>query len=78
MKETNNEMVITGKKTVRALVLSTLGLISSILLSVAVLAISVKLFGVENLDPVIAGERIGLGVWLIGIVCAIVRTVRKK
>lgn len=78
MKETNNEMVITGKKTVRALVLSTLGLVSSILLSIAVLAISVKLFGIENLDPVIAGERIGLGVWLFGIVCVIVRTVRKK
>ena len=43
-----DKKVITGKQTVRALVLSTLGLISSIVLSIAVLTISVKIFGIDK------------------------------
>ena len=67
---------ITGKQTVRALVLSTIGLIASIVLSIAVLTISVKVFGIDNLNPVIIGERIGLLVWIVGIVAVIVKTVK--
>lgn len=71
-----DKKVITGKQTVRVLVLSTLGLISSIVLSIAVLTISVKIFGIDNLNPVIIGERIGLLVWIVGIVAVIVKTVK--
>lgn len=71
-----DKKVITGKQTVRALVLSTLGLISSIVLSIAVLTISVKIFGIDNLNPVIIGERIGLLVWIVGIVVVIAKTVK--
>ena len=71
-----DKKVITGKQTVRALVLSTLGLISSIVLSIAVLTISVKIFGIDNLNPVIIGERIGLLVWIVGIVAVIAKTVK--
>lgn len=78
MKDSNKGTVITGKQTVKVLVLSTLGLIASITASIAVLAISSKLFGIVNLDPVISGERIGLLVWLIGIAAAIVRAVKKS
>ena len=76
MKNTNKELVINGRQTVRALVLSTLGLISSIVLSIAVLTISVKIFGIDNLNPVIIGERIGLLVWIVGIVAVIAKTVK--
>ncbi|SEP54652.1 hypothetical protein SAMN02910369_00023 [Lachnospiraceae bacterium NE2001] len=72
-----DKKVITGKQTVRALVLSTLGLIASITFSIAVLTISGKIFGINDLDPVIIGERIGLLVWLLGVVVAIARTVKK-
>lgn len=78
MNDSNKGTVITGKQTVKVLVLSTLGLIASITASIAVLAISSKLFGIVNLDPVISGERIGLLVWLIGIAAAIVRAVKKS
>ena len=71
-----DKKVITGKQTVRVLVLSTLGLISSILLSIAVLTISVKIFGIDNLNPVIIGERIGLLVWIVGIVAVIAKNVK--
>lgn len=71
-----DKKVITGKQTVRALVLSTLGLISSIVLSIAVLTISVKIFGIDNLNPVIIGERIGLLVWIVGIVAVIAKIVK--
>lgn len=71
-----DKKVITGKQTVRALVLSTLGLISSIVLSIAVLTISVKIFGIDNLNPVIIGGRIGLLVWIVGIVAVIAITVK--
>ena len=76
MKNTNKELVINGRQTVRALVLSTLGLIYSIVLSIAVLTISVKIFGIDNLNPVIIGERIGLLVWIVGIVAVIAKTVK--
>ena len=76
MKNTNKELVINGRQTVRALVLSALGLISSIVLSIAVLTISVKIFGIDNLNPVIIGERIGLLVWIVGIVAVIAKTVK--
>ena len=72
-----DKTVITGKQTVRALVLSTLGLITSITLSIAVLAISVKILGISDIDSVVIGERVGLLVWLVGIVVAIVRTEKK-
>lgn len=75
-KVMEDKKVITGKQTVRALVLSTLGLISSIVLSIAVLTISVKIFGIDNLNPVIIGERIGLLVWIVGIVVVIAKTVK--
>ena len=78
MNDSNKGTVITGKQTVKVLVLSTLGLIASITAGIAVLAISSKLFGIVNLDPVISGERIGLLVWLIGIAAAIVRAVKKS
>ena len=72
-----DKTVITGKQTVRALVLSTLGLITSITLSIAVLAISVKILGISDIDSVVIGERVGLLVWLVGIVVAIVITEKK-
>ena len=78
MNDSNKGTVITGKQTVKVLVLSTLGLNASITAGIAVLAISSKLFGIVNLDPVISGERIGLLVWLIGIAAAIVRAVKKS
>ena len=71
-----DKKVITGKQTVGALVLSTIGLIASIVLSIAVLTISVKVFGIDNLNPVIIGERIGLLVWIVGIVAVIVKNVK--
>lgn len=71
-----DKKVITGKQTVRALVFSTIGLIASIVLSIAVLTISVKVFGIDNLNPVIIGERIGILVWIVGIVAVIVKTVK--
>ncbi len=78
VKVMEDKTVITGKQTVRALVFSTLGLITSITLSIAVLTICGKMFGISDIDPVIIGERVGLLVWLVGIVVAIVRTVKKN
>ena len=34
--------------------------------------------GISDIDPVIIGERVGLLVWLVGIVVAIVRTVKNR
>lgn len=78
VKVMEDKTVITGKQTVRALVFSTLGLITSITLSIAVLTICGKMLGISDIDPVIIGERVGLLVWLVGIVVAIVRTVKKN
>lgn len=78
MDTTKNETVITGKKTTKVMLLSALGLIASITLSIAVLAVAVKIFGITNLDPVITGERVGLIVWLLEVVHAVVKAVRKS
>ncbi len=78
VKVMEDKTVITGKQTVRALVFSTLGLITSITLSIAVLTICGKMVVISDIDPVIIGERVGLLVWLVGIVVAIVRTVKKN
>ncbi|MBO4407983.1 MAG: hypothetical protein J5786_01760 [Clostridiales bacterium] len=78
MNTTKNETVITGKKTTKVLLIAALGLIASITLSIAVLAVAVKIFGITNLDPVITGERVGLIVWLLEVVHAVVKAVRKS
>ena len=63
VKVMEDKTVITGKQTVRALVFSTLGLITSITLSIAVLTICGKMLGISDIDPVVV---------------AIVRTVKKN
>ena len=78
MNTTKNETVITGKKTTKVLLIAAIGLIASITLSIAVLAVAVKIFGITNLDPVITGERVGLIVWLLEVVHAVVKAVRKS
>lgn len=78
MDTTKNETVITGKKTTKVMLIAALGLIASITLSIAVLAVAVKIFGITNLDPVITGERVGLIVWLLEVVHTVVKAVRKS
>lgn len=76
--EKNETNVMTGKKMVRCLMGVAVSLVAAITVCIAVLTVCSRVFSINDLDPVITGERIGIIIWLMGITFVMAKTIIKS
>lgn len=72
------ETVITGQLASKYLVLSAVTLVVAITASIIVLKICGSIFAINDLDATVTGERIGVILWLGGILFAVIRLAIKR